>query len=281
MANGQTVAGGPADVVVVAADADRLGEYDDAFRKARIATRATLDADEAEGLVGSSSPNVLVLDRGLPRLTLFRLYGLVREDPAETRVQVVFVGQEDDTGPGDHYLPGDPSPTNVAERVTQLLADVDGQPVTARADEAARTGAAAAPREAPAEPASQDGEPATDGAGTPARAPATNGVTAASVAAGAATAEAATAEEASAEDAAADAPPRSGRRLDVILIRVGLVLLILGALLILIQSDAYPPSLVAPGAAPATPTQRPTASPKPGAFLDGAGVLVSVVDGRR
>ena len=58
------------------------------------------------------------------------------------------------------------------------------------------------------------------------------------------------------------------------MIRVGLVLLILGALLILIQSDAFPPALVAPGSAPATPTRRPAASPKPGAFLDGTGVTL-------
>lgn len=280
MANGQTGAGAPADVVVVAADADRLGQYDDAFKKARIASRATLDADEAEGLVGSLSPNVLVLDRGLPRLTLFRLYGLVREDPSETCIQIVFVGQEDDTGPGDHYLPGDPSPTNVAERVTQLLAGSGASPETAVADDAPVPVAAAPAPVAPVETARQTAPSASGVAATAstASAPVTNGVTSTAVADGPATAEA---EAAVAEDAAVEAPPKSGRRLDVILIRVGLVLLILGALLILIQSDAYPPSLVAPGAAPATPTRRPAASPKPGAFLDGAGIIVSVVDSRR
>ena len=89
MANGQTVSGAPADVVV-AADADRLGEYEDALSKARVATRATLDADEAEALVAGLNPDVLALDRGLPRLILFRLYGLVREDASETPIQVVF-----------------------------------------------------------------------------------------------------------------------------------------------------------------------------------------------
>lgn len=247
MANGQSVAGAPADVIVVAADADRLGQYDDAFRKARIATRVTLDADEAEGLVGALRPNVLVLDRGLPRLTLFRLYGLVREDPGETRVQIVFVGQDDDTGPGDHYLPGDPSPTTVAERVTRLLAEAGPSPATARPD--ASDGTVAAPSEAPAEPARQAGAPANDGAAAaPAAAPATSGVTAAAVAAAPTTAtptstieapttQAPTTEAAGGEAVVADAPTRSGRRLDVILIRVGLVLLILGALLILLQSD--------------------------------------------
>ena len=118
------------EVVVVAADADRLGEYQDALRRAQVPTRATVDADEAEAFLSGLSPDVLVLDRGLPRLILFRLYGLVREDPNEPPVQVVFVGQEGETGPGDDYLPGDPSPSNVAERVTELLASASTAPAT-------------------------------------------------------------------------------------------------------------------------------------------------------
>ena len=149
MANGQTVSNATANVVVVAADADRLGQYEDALRKTHVATRATLDADEAEGFVSGLSPDVLVLDRGLPRLILFRLYGLVREVPDEPPVQVVFVGQEGETGPGDHYLPGDPSPSNVAECVTALLAGASTAPPTAPP-----TGTAAPPVASPApEPA--------------------------------------------------------------------------------------------------------------------------------
>jgi hypothetical protein len=240
MADGQTVSSAPANVVVVATDGERLGQYEAALRKAQISTKATLDADEAEALVASLSPDVLVLDRGLPRLVLFRLYGLVREDASETPVQIVFVGQEGETGPGDHYLPGEPSPSIVAERVAQLLPSAGPASTTDQGDNAdvARGSAAPAPGIAPTDDTAAEG-----------------------------TAE-------------ADAPKKSGRRLDVILIRVGLVLLILGALLILIQSDAFPPSLTPPAMAPATPTHRPTASPKPGAFLDDAGARVSGVVGR-
>ena len=45
MANGRTVSNATANVVVVAADADRLGQYEAALREARVPTRATLDAD--------------------------------------------------------------------------------------------------------------------------------------------------------------------------------------------------------------------------------------------
>ena len=253
MANGQTVSNATSNVVVVAADADRLGQYEDALRKVQVPTRGTVDADEAESFLTGLSPDVLVLDRGLPRLTLFRLYGLVREDPNEPPVQVVFVGQEGETGPGDHYLPGDPSPSNVAARVTELLASAapssaPPEPVrpaaspstagAATAASAAAAGAAAAGSAAAAagsapttaarapEAATTEAQPAT---------PVTNGVNGDAVAAESA---AAAAEEE--DEAPAEAPARAGRRLDVILIRVGLVLLILGALLILIQSDAFP-----------------------------------------
>jgi hypothetical protein len=47
----------------------------------------------------------------------------------------------------------------------------------------------------------------------------------------------------------------AGRRLDVILIRVGLVLLILGIILILIQTEAIPSPLSSPWFALAEPTQ--------------------------
>ena len=63
MANGQTASN---DVLVVAADADRQGQYQDALRKARVPTRATLDADEVEAIVSGLSPDGLVLDRGCP-----------------------------------------------------------------------------------------------------------------------------------------------------------------------------------------------------------------------
>src|SRR5688572_7694146 len=191
MANGQTVSNATANVVVVAADADRLGQYEDALREAHVATRATLDADEAESFLSGLSPDVLVLDRGLPRLILFRLYGMVREDVGETPVQVVFVGQEGETGPDDHYLPGDPSPSNVAERVTRLLASANETSATVTADDAAPDRAAPV-GEAAAAPTEQAA--ASSGAPATADAAATNGV----------------ASDAVADDAdAAEAPKRS------------------------------------------------------------------------
>ena len=288
MANGRTVSDATSNVVVVASDADRLGQYEDALRRVQIPTRATLDADEAETFLSGLSPDVLVLDRGLPRLVLFRLYGMVRADASETPVQVVFVGQDGETGPDDHYLPGDPSPSNVAERVTQLLASANATPETATADDAAPDlaasvgGAATAPTEQPAESARSAAPVAVGAAASSAAAAdaASSGAPAAAdVAATNGVASDAVADKADNADGA-EAPKRAGRRLDVIMIRVGLVLLILGALLILIQSDAFPPALVPPGSAPATPTRRPAASPTPGAFLDVPGSLVSAVVSR-
>ena len=246
------------DAVLVAADGTRLQQYEAALEEVRIQSRATLDADEAEALVGEVSPDVLVLDRGLPRLVLFRLYGLVREAAREKPVQIVFVGQEGDTGPDDHYLPGEPTPMAVAQRVAELV--TEERDSAAPADDAAPADggaltpvAAAASTAAPASPAPS--EPAS--APEPAAA-STNG------------------SAPDAEAPAAPAPKAAGRRLDVILIRVGLVLLILGALLFFIQSDGFLTGLTG-SSAPPTPTRKPTASPKPAAFLPDAGVRVSAV----
>src|SRR5207248_2058416 len=62
----------PMQVVVVAADAARLTQYTAALRRAGAPPLGTLDADEAEALLAEHRPGVLVLDRGLPRLALFR-----------------------------------------------------------------------------------------------------------------------------------------------------------------------------------------------------------------
>ena len=246
MAERQAVSDAPANVVVVAADGERLGQYESALQQARVQMKATLDADEAETLVADLSPDVLVLDRGLPRLVLFRLYGLAREDAGESQVKIVFVGQEGDTGPDDHYLPGEPSPSTVAERVAQLLPSAAAQPE-----------AVVAPRAEPAAPVHQVAPHAVDTDADSVEAPAVN--TASSVATAtaavpvAAGAPAADVVAEGDEAAAVDGPTRAGRGLDVVLIRIGLVLLILGALLVLIQSDAFPPAVMAPS----TPAARP------------------------
>jgi hypothetical protein len=241
-----------------------------------------------------------VLDQGLPRLALFRLYGVAREDRGESRVQVVFVGQDGDTGPDDHYLPGEPSPLTVAAQVTGLVSRAGSAtaPAGGRA-EAAETSPAVSDQ-----PSSEEVLPRADGrAAADSRAPtpravesrvesaapaprpvaaetgpgtAANGRPAEAVPAGAGAAADAEAQP----DSAEPAPKRPRLRLDVVLIRVGLALLILGALLFLIRIEANPPSLP-PGAAPATPTRRPTASPKPAAIQDAGGspVVLMVIRG--
>jgi hypothetical protein len=266
-----TTAHAPA-VVVVASDGERLEQYRSAFQAAEIQARATLDADEAASLVADLSPRVLVLDRGLPRLALFRLYGLVREETAEVPAQIVFVGQEGDTGSDDHYLAGETAPSAVVERVARLVAtDASGAATVRPADHAPRESAAAPSDEtiALSSQPSQAGDDARSAPASAATAPA------ATTAAASSSAAPATADDAAADAASTDAPGRSGRRLDVILIRVGLALLILGALLMLIQSAAFPTSVTAPPA----PTRRPTVTPKPGAVLPPSGAQVSAAVG--
>ena len=96
--------------VVVAVDPARLDLYARTLRIAQIPSRATLDLDEAAELLTTVQPSVLVLDHGLPRLYILRLYGMVRGPVEGPRVKVLFVGQDGVEGPDDYYLPGEPSP---------------------------------------------------------------------------------------------------------------------------------------------------------------------------
>jgi CheY-like chemotaxis protein len=206
-----TLASGAGTVLVVAADDERRSQYESALQLARISARMAADAEEAESVIGDAAPDVLVLDRGLRRLALFRLFSLVRADPTDTPTQVVFVGQDGDTGPDVHYLPGEPSVHEVAERVSELLKRAS--PATGAAGADTSVAAPVPPTEtAPgAVMAGVEGDAAVSGTSEPTT------------------------------DAA---PTRSRRRLDVILIAIGLVLLILGALLIYIQSEAFPRALI-------------------------------------
>jgi hypothetical protein len=234
------VSDGPVKVVVVARDSARQVQYEASLRVAGTPTHATADPDTGADLLVQHHPSVLVLDSGLPRLALFRLYGLARQDEGTPPTQVVFVGQDDDTGPDDHYLPGDPSPSGVAVQVSTLIArleeDAAGQhngpalstPAAARATSertAPAAGATVPPTVGTADQPASDAEPAAGGKRT------------------------------------------SGRRLDVMLVRVGLVLLILGGLLFLLQMQMSSGPLVAPTPAPAAPTRRPSPSPSPSASL--------------
>lgn len=249
--------------VVVAVDPARLTLYARTLRLADVPNLATLDLDEAEQLLIEHQPSVLVLDYGLPRVYILRLYGLVREGMGRPHIKVLFVGQAGDAGSDgggaegadDYYLPGEPSPLGVAAQVCEMVADA-GAPSAAMAAtpgapdvqspllDAARAGSADRPKGDISAPAPE---------------PALAGVAAAGSA------------NVPGDEASSDAPPvapKKGRRLDVLMFRIGMVLLILGGLLAFIRPESFtlpmsaPPTLV-----PAQPTQPPTASPSPAAYL--------------
>lgn len=269
--------------VVVAVDAARLDLYARTLRMAQIPSRTTLDLDEAEALLTTVQPSVLVLDHGLPRLYILRLYGLVREALDGPRVKVLFVGQDGETGPDDYYLPGEPSPLGVAAQVGEMVAE---------ADAAAASGVAAAPTDDAAV-----SEPAVDPAvgpddrvpepPEPAAVADADGRAAELVGAGAAGSRVAGSGDAASAGAAPvpsaipappveSAPPRKRRRFDVIMFRVGMVLLILGGLLAFIRPESFtlpmspPPTVAPPTVAPAPPTPAPAASPSPAALFEDA-----------
>ena len=132
---GQPPAVEPPRAVVVAVDPARLDLYSRTLRMAQVPTRATLDLDEAEALLIEHQPSVLVLDHGLPRIYILRLFGLVRETLDGPRVKVLFVGQEagqngdsSPANPDDYYLPGEPSPLGVAAQVIDMMAEADAAP---------------------------------------------------------------------------------------------------------------------------------------------------------
>jgi hypothetical protein len=214
----RTATSGDGTVVVVAADHVRRSLYESALDPARISARITVDADEAGLMIGDAAPDVLVLDCGLRRLVLFRLYSLVRADATDRPTQVVFVGQGGDTGPDDHYLPGEPSALEVVARVTELLEHARPATVASAPDPrgeapASTTGAGAAPVEAASVPATATmAGTATDGAS----------------------------DAVPVEPVVDAAPMRSRPRLDALLIRIGLVLLILGALMFFARSYMTP-----------------------------------------
>jgi CheY-like chemotaxis protein len=67
------------------------------------------------------------------------------------------------------------------------------------------------------------------------------------------------------------------RRLDIVMIRVGLVLLILGAILFLVRASWSPPALTPPTVVPATPTRASHLVPGPIARLGVVGAAASTV----
>jgi hypothetical protein len=265
--------GGPLGVVVVSTDPGRMSQYRMALRMAGVTAALTDDVDEAERWLRERVPVALILDQGLPRITVFRLYGLIRENEWAHDISVIFVGQEGAGGSADHYLPADASPLDVAEQAQQLAAREEPS-----APPAAAPPTGAPPTAAPAAPARPDvvdvpAEPVAPAGAAPAErnAPGVGGMAAASAGAAAAGDRAAAADRPTSGDAPAAEPESpadaavagSGRRLDVILFRIGLVLLILGAALVFLRPEASNSPAVAPTAAPATPTRAPGASPSP------------------
>jgi hypothetical protein len=254
---------GPLGVVVVSTEPSRLTQYRAALRMAGVTALLTDDADEAEGWVQDRLPAALVLDQGLPRVTVFRLYGLVRDNAWARGISVLFVGQEGEGGPGDYYLPADASPLAVAAQAQELARQAEQ---AHQAEAAAKAAAATADEAADAPGASEaSDEAATSDLPAMAAAPA--------AAASGARPTSAPTTAAPAPSADAEEPvvaTRSGRRLDVILFRSGLVLLILGAAMIFLRPEASTPPTPPPTVAPATPTRLPAASPSPAAYFGGA-----------
>lgn len=266
-------------VIVVGTDAGRLAQYQAALGLAQVLCRTTLDTHEAEALIAGDPAGhvleVLVLDLGVSRLALLQLYGQARSREGGADVQVLFVGQEGDTGPDDHFLPGEPSPVTVSSWVSDLLAGVpetpaldlglDDVPVTgvgsgagvAVADEPAHDderallladAASAAPTDAVAPV-----EPTDAGAPDPTLRVQPVAVAAATgIAAGAAPVPPA---PPAPEEARAQA---SGQRLHVVIVRIGLVLLVLGALLLLVRLEWNPPTMSPPAPNQADTTPTPT-----------------------
>jgi CheY-like chemotaxis protein len=239
--------------VVVAVDSARLALYARTLRLAEVPHLATLDLGEAEQLLIQHQPNVLVLDYGLPRIYILRLYGLVREGLDGPRVKVLFVGQAGDSGSDgggeggsdDYYLPGEPSPLGVAAQVCEMIAQTDA------AADATPLATADHPQADDQTTSPTGGEPvARPGGGQ----------------------ELALAGAAITHAPAEDPPkaPKQRRRLDVLMFRIGIVLLILGGLLAFIRPESFslpmsaPPVTAPPTAAPTLP---PVASPSPAAVL--------------
>lgn len=218
---------GPAEVVVVTPDGGRRALYRGALRMAGIPAVFPEGSEEAEARLADGPPAALVLDHGLPRAAVLQLYGMARDSQEAPRVPILFVGQDGESDGADHFLPGEPSPLAVAERIGELVAPADQ---------------------------SDAAEPATPG-----KPKAAERLVGARASAGAPTpAEAAPPEPVA---AAAAPPPIQGRRLDVIMLRIGIVLFLLGVAVLFFRMESLPRALLPPPTAvPTTPTpgQKPS-----------------------
>ncbi len=263
-----------ARVVVVGADPARLAQYQAALGLAEAPFRTTMDLAEAEALIGTHPLDVLVLDLGLPRLALLQLYGVARSRDGGADIQVLFVGQEGDTGPDDHFLPGEPSPVMVSSWVSDLLAGVEEPPALDLGVEDRSPLVVGEAPGAESEPAATFGpgdeaavppNAALVGDASPVTAEPADGEADASPAAtapDAVPAGAAAGAVVEGSDGAEPAPVEApSRRSYVTLVRIGFVLFILGLLLLLIRLEWNPPSMTPPP--PATPAGLQRSMPSP------------------
>jgi len=225
---------------------------------AGVTAALTDDADEAESWLRERLPASLVLDQGLPRMTVFRLYGLVRAEESMRGISVLFVGQEGQGGAEDHYLPADASPLVVAAQAQQLASQPSSDAPSEAETETAQVPDLGAAPHAPFEvtaPTARDRwtppppPPILDADVTPVVPPRRMD------------------DAADATEEEAEAPPaKRGRRLDVILFRVGIVLLILGLAAVWLNPIPATPVLAPPTVAPAPPA-GPSPSPSPAALV--------------
>jgi len=121
---------------------------DSATVRALVAARLTADGyevveaadgDEALTLVRSQHPDLLVLDKVMPKFDGFEVVRVLREDPATQAIPIVMLTErtaEDDVLDGlslgvEEYMPKPFSPHELTARVRRVLAG-PGRPGTGR-----------------------------------------------------------------------------------------------------------------------------------------------------
>ena len=281
---------GARGALVVAVDPDRRDAYERHLTDAGISSELFEDAKAAERRVAEDLPDVLVLDRGLPGLALFRLYSRFRGLSGGGDVPIFFVGEPGEDTPTDRYLGAESSPGAVVESIGAYLG-VPSVAVPVAPDPPAPATIGDSPPPVPllltpglvpgptlgdadADPTAPTAEPLTrDASATGPSGPAeTEPVPGAGVgpvahasvapASGAGVAP----DEGGMERSPVPVTPASSvSRLDIVLLRLGLLFLLLGGAVLLLRPDAAtqpiaPPNL--PTASPATP-RTPAPSPSP------------------
>lgn len=110
-------ASGRPRALVVTAEPDRGEGFERGLAAAGLDPVIVGDARGADQLVSGALPDVLILDRGMPGLALFRLYSALRSRPGGAELPIYFVGEPGTDTPTDHYLPREASPDEIVDRV--------------------------------------------------------------------------------------------------------------------------------------------------------------------